>query len=59
MIDIQKHTLFTEEFYSFEMPNFEFWKKDLSPGIGANQQAILCAVIISNKKDIYFAISLF
>ena len=30
MIDIQKHTLFTEEFYSFEMPNFEFWKKEIN-----------------------------
>jgi uncharacterized protein (TIGR02466 family) len=30
MVDIKKHELFKEEIYSFEMPNFDFWKKEIN-----------------------------
>ena len=30
MIDIQKHSIFTEYVYSFDMPNFDFWKKQIN-----------------------------
>ena len=30
MIDIKKHLIFTEEIYSFKMPNFDFWKKEVT-----------------------------
>jgi len=30
MLDIKKHELFTEHIYSFEMPNFDFWKKEIN-----------------------------
>ena len=30
MINIKKHELFKEEIYSFEMPNFNFWKKEIN-----------------------------
>jgi hypothetical protein len=29
-INISKHAIFTEEIYSFEMPNFNFWKKEIN-----------------------------
>ena len=29
MVEITKHTLFTEEVYTFNMPNHEFWKKEI------------------------------
>ena len=29
MITINKHPLFVEEVYTFDMPNHDFWKKEI------------------------------
>ena len=39
-IEISKHKLFTEEIYSFNMPNFDYWKKEINEIVKIENNAV-------------------
>ena len=39
-INISKHPIFTEEIYSFDMPNFDFWKKEINEIVKVEDHAV-------------------
>jgi len=40
MVTINKHPLFTEEVYSFKMPNHDFWKKEINTIINIESNSV-------------------
>ena len=47
-IEISKHKLFTEEIYSFNMPNFNYWKKEINEIVKIENNGSLIQMEISN-----------
>ena len=39
-IEISKHKLFTEEIYSFNMPDFNYWKKEINEIVKIENNAV-------------------